>query len=116
MAITINTKAYDINKTLAPNSVEYTGPAATFASKDQLALKTTAPKATADFAGVARSEAKLTRSFVIGGKPIDMIVTASFSVPVGISKADVDTMRNDVAAFIDSTNADNLVWKHDLQQ
>ncbi len=116
MSITVNTKAYSLDTTQTPDSNLYTGPNHTFANKDTLVLKRTAPKATATFPGVARSTAKFTRSVTVGTEKYDAIIEVNCSLPSGMAKADVDSLRDDIGDLINSTNGDDLAWKHDINQ
>lgn len=117
MAITVNTKAYNLDSNVSKDIVVYNGPSATFSVKDALTLKRTPPKPTATFAGTAKSEAKFTRTVSTGTASVaDAIVTVGVSFPVGMAKADADALRSDIAALIGGTNGDDLTWKHDLTQ
>lgn len=115
MSITLNTLVYNQDAFVTPNRVNYVGPDGTFAVKDILSLARTAPKATKDFAGVARAEVKRTKTVTLAnGLTADAIFTVSCSLPVGMSKTDADALRNDVGAFIQSAQGDTLAWNHDL--
>lgn len=116
MAITLNTKAYAFDSTQSPDKNRYTGPAHTYSVKDIFDVARVAAKPTADFAGVARSSAKFTRTLTLGdGSKATAIAEASFSIPVGATAADIDSLRDDLGDFLISTDGDNLVEKHDLQ-
>lgn len=85
------------------NSIGYAGLAKTLSSKDDLVLKRTAPKPTSTFSGVSRTTSKLTRTMVLTGalQPLwDCILEVSAVIPVGAAAADVEAMRDDLAAFI----------------
>lgn len=114
MTITVNTKAYNLDAHVNANATAYAGPAQTFAVKDSMTLKRTAPKPTSTFPGVARSAIKLVRTVTISGVAYDAIVEVNASIPVGAAKADVDALREDLAGVLDSTTGDDVVWKHDL--
>lgn len=116
MSITINTLAYEQDSNVSPNKVLYVGPSHTFSAKDLLSLARTAPKATATFRGVAKAEAKRTKTVTLDdGSTADAIVTISCSLPVGMAKADADSLRDDVGDFALLTEGDNLFWKHDIR-
>jgi len=115
MAFTINTLAYNQDTALSADKVKYVGSSNTFAIKDQWSLARVAPKATKDFAGVARAEVKRTKTVSIGnGLYADAIITTNFSFPVGMSKADADALRDDQGDFLISTTAEQLAWNHDI--
>lgn len=116
MTITVNTKTYTLDTNVTKDIVAYNGPAATFALKDGLTLKRTAPKPTTISEGFAKSEAKFTRSVAVGALYKDAIVYVGVSLPVGMAKADADALRADIAALVDGTNGDDLMWKHDVNQ
>lgn len=115
MSITINTVAYSQDSFVTPNKVRYTSPTNSFTNRDELSLARTAPKATADFAGVARAEVKRVKTVETG--PLtraDAIITLSCSLPVGMSHDDVTALLNDVGDFALMAECDALFWKHDL--
>lgn len=117
MTITVNTKAYAFDTNQTPDSGRHVGPAQTHSIKDYLDLRRTAAKPTATFAGVARASAKFVRTVTLGdGSKADAIAEASFSIPVGMAEADVDSLRDDLGDLLISANGDDLVWKHDINQ
>jgi len=117
VTITVNTKAYAFDTNLTPDAGRMTGPAQTAADKDILDLKRTAPKPTSDFDGVSRASAKFVRTKTLAsGKKVELIAEANFSIPVGVVKADVDSIRDDLGDLLISTNGDDLVWKADITQ
>lgn len=114
MAITVNTKAYNHNGNTADQAT-YTGPANTLTTKDMLILKTTAPKPTKDFDGVARRNAKFTRTVTLAnGKTAEAKMEVISSLPVGMAEADVDSLRDDTGDFLLLQSADDLQWKGDI--
>lgn len=115
MTITINTLAYNQDAFVTSDKVSYTGPSHTFSAKDTLTLARTAPKPTATFRGVARAEAKRTKTVTLDdGTTADAIVTVTCSLPVGMAKADADALRDDVGDLTISATAETLFWNHDL--
>lgn len=115
MSITLNTVAYSQDSFETPNKVRYVSPTHTFTAKDILSLSRVAPKPTPDFAGVARAEAKRTKTVTLAdGSKAEAIVTISCSLPVGMAEADVTALRDDVGDFAISADAGSLFWKHDL--
>lgn len=117
MTITVNTKAYAFDTNPTPNQGRNLGPAATFDVKDEVVLSRTAAKPTATFDGVARSSVKFSRTVTLANSQKGTaIAEASFSIPVGMAEADVDSLRDDLGDFLISSNGDDLVWKHDINQ
>lgn len=106
MALTINAKTYNADS-YATNTVGYIGAAKTVSVKDDVRLARTAPKATATFSGVGRTQAKMTRTLTLTGALTptgDAICSIDISVPVGYASADVDTLLNDMGAFLASAS------------
>lgn len=117
MTVTVNTKAYTFDTNPTPDTGRHLGPAHTFAVKDILDLKRTAPKPTADFDGVARSAAKFARTVTLAsGKKAEAIAEGSFSIPVGMSDADIDALRDDLGDYLIASVGGDLVKKHDINQ
>lgn len=111
MALTINAKSYTAN-IFNPSSVGYFGPLKTVSVKDDTKLAFSVPKPTDVFSGLARSQAKLTRTFTLTGAKTatgDAILTIDVAVPVGYASADVDTLLNDAGAFLASATYKTLV-------
>jgi hypothetical protein len=48
------------------------------------------------------------------GSTADAIIAVNFSLPVGMTQADVDALRDDVGDFVISAGCGTLVWNHDL--
>lgn len=104
MSLTINAKTYTADS-FASDSVGYIGVAKTTSVKDDTVLRRLAVKATAVFSGVSRTFAKLTRTLTLTGAltpTADAYVNVEVMVPVGYAAADVDTLLNDVGAFVAS--------------
>lgn len=117
MTVTVNTKAYAFDTNPTPDIGRHVGPASTYSVKDYLDMKRVAAKPTSTFAGVARSSAKFVRTVTLGdGSKADAICEASFSIPVGMAEADVDSLRDDLGDLLISSNGDDLVFKHDINQ
>lgn len=105
MALTINAKTYNADS-FQQNAVGYIGPLKTVTMKDEVFLRRTAPKPTSVFSGVGRTSAKMTRTFALTGALTptgDAILEISVSVPVGYASTDVDTLLNDMGAYLVST-------------
>jgi len=106
MSLTINAKTYTADS-FQKDSVSYIGTAKTVSVKDDTKLSRTGPKPTASFSGVGRTNAKLTRTLTLTGALTptgDAICSIDVSVPVGFASADVDTLLNDMGAFLASAS------------
>ncbi|DAD50849.1 coat protein [ssRNA phage SRR5466727_6] len=104
MTLAINAKTYTADS-FNKDSVGYAGPNHTVTVSDYAKLARTAPKKTSQSSGVGRTLAKLTRTATLTGalEPTrDMIGEVNFTLPVGAAGADVDTMLNDLGAFVAS--------------
>jgi len=104
MSLTVNAKTYSTDST-QKDSVGYAGPANTLSVKDYIKLARVAPKPTAILSGVARTDAKLTRTLTLTGALTpshDSILDIALSVPVGAASADIDSMLNDMGSFLAS--------------
>lgn len=117
MAITLNTLAYSQDSFVSPNKVLYVGPSNTFAVKDQLTLGRTAPRATKENAGWSKAEAVRTKTVTLAdGSKADAIVKVNCSLPVGMAKADADSLRDDVGDLAIAAYGENLFWKATIAQ
>lgn len=115
MSLTVNAKAFTAD-TFLTNAILYYGPAHTLSVKDDIRLAKTAPKPTSTFSGVGRTGAKLTRTLTLTGAATstgDAILDISVSIPVGAAGADVDSLLNDMGAFLSS--ASGKLWAKNLQ-
>lgn len=104
MSLSINAKTYTADS-FATSQVGYIGTLKTVSVKDDVVLKRTAPKPTETFSGVGRTSAKMTRTLTLtGAKSLawDAICEIQVSVPVGFAAADVDSLLNDMGAFLAS--------------
>jgi len=111
MSLTINAKTYTADS-FQQNVVGYIGASKTVSAKDDVSLRRTAPKASDVFSGVGRTTAKLTRTLTLtGAKTLtgDAICEINVSVPVGFTAADVDTLLNDMGAYLASASFKTLV-------
>lgn len=116
MTITVNTKAFNHDATVDANTNRYTGPAHTMSSNDLLQLRRNKSAASATSPGFAKAFAKFSRTVTVAGVQYEMIAEASFSVPVGATQAEVDSIRDDLGDFLVASNGADLVWKHDILQ
>lgn len=104
MALTVNAKTYTADS-YGNNVVGYFGPAKTVTVKDSIAMTRQLPSPTAVFSGVSRTSCKLTRTATLTGALTptgDMFCRIEVMVPVGAAAADVDTLLNDMGAFLAS--------------
>lgn len=115
MAITLNTVPYNQDAFVTPNKVNFVGANNSASMKDLLSLARTAAKPTKDSDGVTRAETRRTKTVTLAsGKKVDIVVYAGCSLPVGVAKADVDALRDDIGDLLISTSGDNLFWKHTI--
>ncbi len=76
--------------------------------RDTLSMYRTFPKANANFKGVAKSAVKFTKDFSVAGVDSSTTVTApaiidvSFSIPVGLTEAQLVVLRQRVLALLDN--------------
>lgn len=106
MTLSINAKTYTGNN-FSANSVGYNGPSKTASVKDDAKLTQSAPKPTDTFSGLGRTQCKLTRTLTLTGAKTatgDAILTIDCAIPVGYTGADVDTLLNDMGAFLASAS------------
>jgi hypothetical protein len=104
MSASVNAKTYTANS-FAATAIGYQGPNHTVSVKDYLRLSSVAPKPTVTFSGVGRQSAKLTRTSTLTGSLTptwDAIIDVQTVIPVGMASADVDTLLNDVGAYVAS--------------
>lgn len=101
MALTVNAKTYTADGFFG-NLVTYQGPGQTGSTKDRLTLKKTDPKATSDFSGVNRYEAKFTRTVTLTGAKTptgEAWKRVEIVTPIGMSDADRDALVGDDAVW-----------------
>jgi hypothetical protein len=118
MSLSINAKSYAPDA-YSTNSVGYTGPAHTMSVKDYVKLSRQAAAPVATFSGVARAEAKLTRTLTLTGALTpthDAIFRVPVSIPVGAASADIDALCNDMGAWIATTAFKDLLKKQLIAQ
>jgi hypothetical protein len=60
----INTRTYNVDR-VQPDAVQYTGPANTITLKDRFEMKRAYPKASGTYLGVAKPQAKLTKTVTV---------------------------------------------------
>jgi hypothetical protein len=106
MALTINAKTYTADL-FGTSAVGYVGSGHTVSVKDDVRLSRVAPKPTSTFSGVGRTSAKMTRTVTLTGSlnpSWDTILDVQVTVPVGMASADIDTLLNDMGAFLASAS------------
>jgi hypothetical protein len=111
MSLTINAKTYTANSFVG-STIGYYGPLHTVSVKDDYRLAMTAPKPTIVFSGVGRTSGKMTRTATLTGALTptgEAIAEFTTSIPVGMASADIDTLLNDLGAFIASATYKTIV-------
>lgn len=106
MSLTVNAATYTADS-FQQNRVGYIGTNHSVTVKDYVSLSRVAPKPTATFSGLGRTEAKLTRTVTLTNAltpTADAIVTISVAIPVGMAAAGVDVVLNDMGAFLASAS------------
>jgi len=106
MSLTINAKTYNADS-YQQNAVGYIGPAKTVSIADDVRLLRVAPKPTSVFSGVGRTSAKITRTHTLTGALTptgNAILDIGVTIPVGMASADVDTLLNDMGAYLSSAS------------
>lgn len=117
MALTINTKTYANDVARTPDSYRYLGANHSFSVKDYVDAYRTAPKPTATFAGVGKAEVKLTRTVTDGTDPVGTGIAGFYtSFPVGGATAELQAFLDDLAAWLATTSADDLLINHEINQ
>lgn len=111
MALTINAKSFTADS-YSPNAIAYFGPAHTQTLKDDVRLGRVFAKPTSVFSGVGRTSAKLSRTLTLTGALTtsgDAICEISVSVPIGAASGDIDSILNDMGAYLASASYKTLV-------
>jgi hypothetical protein len=117
MALTINLGTYDQDTPQSSNWYRYLGPNHDLKLSDYADVKRVYAKPTADFAGQAKSEVKLTRSLTDGvaSEPVGKgIISISTSFPVDAASAEIDAAIDDLAAFMATATFKDIVKKQDI--
>lgn len=111
MTVSVNAKTYTADS-FSPNATVYNGPAHTMTVLDDLRIARVAPKLTVVFSGVGRTSVKLARTSTLTGAltPTGVLLgEMNTSAPVGTPGADIDSLLNDMGAFIASATYKTLV-------
>lgn len=117
MALTVNAKSYANDTSRTADSFRYLGPVHDGDSNDTIDLYRTSAKPTTTYAGNTRARVKLTRAVTDGTVQLgDMLFDVNFSVPVGAASGQVDSVINDLAAWLATTAAKSLVKSHIINQ
>jgi len=106
VTLSINAKSYNADS-YQKDSVGYSGPSHSVSVKDYAKLARTAPKSSTTFSGLGRTQAKLTRTVTLTGALTttgDAICDIQVAIPVGMASADIDTLLNDMGAFLASAS------------
>lgn len=117
MSIVVNTKTYANDVPSSKDSQPYLGPAHTLSIKDKFDLFRTAPRASKEFSGMARSRARLVRTVTLTGALTptgDITIDVNINVPVGAAGADVDTAMTDFSAALAQSWAKDLAKNLDI--
>lgn len=111
MALTINAKTYNADS-FQKDQVGYIGSGKTVTVKDDVVLRRQGAKASVTFSGQGRTMAKMTRTLTLTGALTttgDVIVEINVANPVGSASADIDTILNDMGAYLASASFKTLV-------
>lgn len=114
MSITVNTRTYTRDWSGVKDMLPMVGPAHTITAIDNLDFTRVAPKPTSKFSGVARAKTKLSKTVALTGALTTTgvaIFDGSFSLPVGMSSADVDVLAADIASLFTVTAVKDLLKK-----
>lgn len=104
MSLTVNAKIYTVDS-ITGHTFGFQGPANTTLVKDRLVQRAFPAKPTALFSGNTRFAIGVYRSHTLTGAKTaaaDGSAKVEFTLPVGISSADVDAYCNDLGAYIAS--------------
>lgn len=104
MTLSVNAKTYTADS-FGSNVVGYFGPGKTVTVKDNVAMTRQLPSPSAVFSGVSRTSCKLTRTLTLTGALTptgDAFCRIECMIPVGAASADIDTLLNDMGAFLAS--------------
>jgi hypothetical protein len=95
MSITVSTKTYTADRT-SPDAIVYAGPSHTISNSDIIEMKRVYPKATKDFAGVARPSIKISRTVTLAdASKATAILSITGSLPVGTADSDLNSLIAD---------------------
>lgn len=118
MSLTLNTLTYVFDTSRTSDWVRYLGPSNTAATKDYLDAKRVAPKATATYAGQSKASVKLTRTMTDGASVVvgDGLIELSVSFPAESDSTEQAAMITDLATWLLTTAADDLLSDHIINQ
>jgi len=112
MSLTVNATTYSLDSYPAANAAAYVSSTHSATVKDDIRISRVLPKATSTFSGVNRQAFKLTRTHTLTGALSttgESISEITFSLPVGISTANVDSICADLGAFMASAAFKTMV-------
>jgi len=100
-------RTYTRSEELADRTT-YRGPEGTLSVRDAMQFYRTLPKRAGNFLGSAKMSVKFTQDKLVdtadgaGETPAPLIAEVSFSIPVGVSDADILAFRQRVIALLDN--------------
>jgi len=117
MALTVNAKSYDFDTSRSADSVRYLGPSHTFSFKDYIDAWRKAPVVTSTSDGKGRAFCKLTRTVTDGTDPVgDVILRIEISAPAGGDTTEMEACITDMATWLATSSADDMLLSHDINQ
>lgn len=108
MPLIINTRSYTVDN-VAAQAVTYRDPSATALLPSSFRLARTDPKPTANFPGVSKAEAKVTKRVAVNGATWPALLYTGSSIPAGIEEADLDLLIADYRSYVASTAFAELI-------
>lgn len=112
MSLTVNATTYTLDSYVAANAAAYVSPVHTATVKDDIRISRVLAKPTSTFSGVVRQAFKLTRTHTLTGALSttgESITEITFSIPVGTSTANIDSICADLGAFMASAAFKTMV-------
>lgn len=108
MPLVINTRNFAVDS-VAAQAVTYRDPSATALLPAVARLARTDPKPTANFPGVSKTEAKISKKVMIGAASWPLLLRLDASIPAGTADADLDLLIADFRSLVASTAFASLV-------
>jgi len=118
MSLTLNAKSYTNDVARGSDAYRYLGPLNTASFADYVDLYRTAASNVDNGTAKSKSRLKLTRSATDGTSQLatDLILDLGCSIPAGTASAEIDSLIDDVAAFVATAAFKNLVKSHIINQ
>jgi hypothetical protein len=117
MSLTVNAKTYANDVSRGPDSYRYNGPAHSFDSPDVADLWRKSPIKTATSNGKGRAIFKITRGCTDGSTYVgDAILKVETSLPADAATAELQAVIDDVAAWLATSAADDLLINQKINQ